>query len=140
MNYWQLRKFKKLYHIHSEHVESFDFRKAPFQLRKDISEEDFNKILDIPFMRIEEDRKILVNESANGYQDLLEILIIIDKMPDIVLKDLFSLYSPKYKRLKVDDIMTFNDNESWRRLFFILMIEILWSHGEDNIKSKCFIE
>lgn len=139
MNVFQLRKFKNLYHVHSEHIESFNFKKTPQEIKSMISEEDFNIIQDFPILRVEEQRKILINEGCDTWEMFKDILVSLDTLPEIILRDVYSQYLPKYRSVNVKNFyVSGNEEELTRRLFFCLIPEILWAKGDEKIRSRMF--
>ena len=51
MNAFQLKKFRNQYHKQSEHIFSFDFRKTPPELRRMVSDVEFQAFLNLPYSR-----------------------------------------------------------------------------------------
>lgn len=138
MNAFQLKKFKSQYHKHTEHIYSFDFRKTPQQVKDTVTAEELEIIKELPLIRMEETRTILLNESLKCWRDLLDLLKPLDLLPEPVLNDLYLYYRQKMKHVTINNAQTFNDSESFRRFTFCLIPEILWCYGNDNVKSKLF--
>lgn len=140
MNIFQLKKFKKMYHSHTAHVYSFNFKYTPAELKNTLSTEEFKQIQLLPLLRIEETRSLLLNEAVDGWSGILEILKPLDELPDVILWDLYLFYERRFKgNVTVKNISTFNDEETVRRSVYCLLPEVLWAKGDDKLKSRIFL-
>lgn len=138
MNVFSIKKIQKLYHKHTENIHSFDFRRMPPETRKSIPENDLKTIVELPLLRLEDQRSLLVNEGCEGWEDMLKLLIALDTLPDAVLRDMYAYYSKRLKGVSINSIKTFNDDETARRITFFLAPEIMWCNGNDTVKSRIF--
>lgn len=138
MNSFSLKKFRKLYHKYTEHIESFDFRKAPKEAKENLSKEDFQILCTAICIRDEERRVLLVNEAVEGWKEMLSLLIPLDLLPAVVLNDIYSFYNKRCKGVTVKNMITFNDDETFRRTILCLMPEVMWCNGNDTVKSRIF--
>lgn len=136
MNVFSLKKFQKMYHKHTEHIESYDFRKTPKEVKEKLSEEDFRTVCGMIFFRDEERRLLLINEGVDGWNDILGLLIPLDLLPHTVLSDMYNYYNRSRKNVTSKNISTFNDDETTRRTILCLIPEIMWCHGDDAVKSR----
>lgn len=138
MNMFQIQKFKNLYHVHTEHINSFDFYATPKEIKHNVGA-DFEIIKDMAFIRDEESKKLLINERCDGWKDILKILISLDSLPLPVLRDLYDMYKSKMKNVTIKNAYTvLSENETSKRLIFCLIPEILWANGDEHIKSRIF--
>lgn len=137
MNLLQVKNFRKNYHVHSPHVHSFDFKNIPSEFKKDGN--TYNEFIELPVIRCEENRVLWVNESMDGWKDIISILQSLDSLPKVALYDLFSYYHKRCKNVNVKNIKTFNDEETMRRMIFCLIPEVMWTYGDDKVKSKIFL-
>lgn len=141
MNVFQLKKFKKMYHSHTAHIDSFNFKYTPVELKNTLSAEEFEQLQSIPLLRIEETRSLLLNEAADGWHGILEMLKPLDELPDMVLWDLYSHYEKRFKgNVTAKNIVTFNDEETVRRSIYCLLPELLWTRGDNKLKSRIFCD
>ena len=138
MNSFSLKKFKRLYHKHTEHIESFDFRKSPKEARENLTDEDFKTLCSVICIRDTDRRSIIVNEAVEGWRELVNLLIPLDLLPVVVLNDIYSYYNKRCKGVTVNNMITFNEDESFRRTILCLMPEVMWCKGNDTVKSRIF--
>lgn len=131
-----LRKYKKLYRNHSKHVDSFDFSKIPRKLKREFTKEEQELILQLPFIRLDDPRTLLVNEQPEN-DAMLELLSGLDRLQDVFLCEVYNTYKEKYKDVTLDNFQTEDLNETYWRLLTLILPEILWAHGHD-IPSKLF--
>lgn len=129
------KRLDRLTTKHADKLISFNFRKAPSQVSEDI--QDYEFVSTLPVIRITNARTIALNESFPGWQRLLVILMALTQMPDSLLTDIFNMDSEKYKDVNLfENISGINDDDSLRRLYFVLIPEILWTRGNETIESK----
>ena len=132
------RIFFKNYYRHTEHIESFDFNIIPREIKK-ITGSDFEIIKELPFIRDEENKKLLINEGIDGFDDFIKIFVALDNLPTVILQDLYELYNPKMKNVTIENAYTvLSETETSKRVLFCLIPEILWANGNDKIKSRIF--
>lgn len=137
MNIIQIKKFQKNYHVHSPHVHSFNFKNVPAEFKNDA--ETYEEFVKLPIVRNEESRVIWVNESMEGWNDIVGILVSLDNLPELILRDLLKYYVKRFGHITIKNSVTFNAEETLRRSVFCFVPEILWTHGDDEIKSKIFL-
>lgn len=129
------KRLDRLTTKHADKLISFDFKKAPSQVSEGIQDWEF--VSTLPIVRILNARTVALNESFPGWQRLLVVLMALTQMPDSLLIDIFNMDSGKYKDVNLfEHISGINDDDSIRRLFFVLMPEILWTRGNETIESK----
>lgn len=136
MNIMQIRKFQKNYHVHSPHIYSFNFKKIPAEIKKGI--DGFDEIADMLFVRNEAERTLLINESDQSWKYVIQILVPLDNLPEVAIRDLYTLYSERYGDITADKIQTLDESETIAQTICCLLPEIMWTHGDDNIKSRVF--
>lgn len=137
MNFMSLRKYKKLYHNHSAHVDSFSFERMPHNVKREFSKDELELITQLPFIRLDDCRTLLINEKPEN-DAILELLVSLDNLQDTLLHDIYSLYEERYKDVTLDNFQVEDMNETYRRMIALIMPEILWCHGNDTVKSRLF--
>ena len=65
----------------------------------------------------------------------MQIFVSLDNLPDVVLHDMYINYRQKYKNLTADKLKTFDDSETARRTVYSLLLEVMWTHGDDGVQS-----
>ncbi len=139
MNFLEMNKAKKLYRTHTEHVQSFPLSKVPKGILKDVPIEEWNFIKDMPFVRLNESRVILINEDDSSAEIFLDMFITLDHMPDWLLFDVRDMYTVGREDVSIENvIMDDNTGETRRRFLLLLAPEILWTRGYKNVDSKIF--
>lgn len=129
------KRLDRLTTKHADKLISFDFHKAPSQVSEDIQDWEF--VSTLPVIRITNARTIALNSSFPGWQRLIVILMALTQMPDSLLTDIFNMDSEKYKDVNLfENISGDDDDDSLRRLYFVLIPEILWTRGNETIESK----
>lgn len=128
---------KRNLHMQSDHVYSLDFRQIRSYSEQKINDEDFQSILTLPVLRINNDRILAVNENMDTCKGFIDILTSLDKMRDTLLLDIFKLYKEQFGDIDADHLSGANENETYKRVVYFLIPEILWTHGHD-IPSKLF--
>ena len=127
-------KNKNLLQNHSAHVYSINFKRIPREMKAQI--DDFDKIAELPCIRGPQDQRALyVNKACAEWQDLIRYFVALDSLPDIILHDMHKNYQQKYKHLTADKLSTFNEEETIKRTIYALLLEVMWSHGNDVIRS-----
>lgn len=138
MDFFSLKRYKKLYHNHSKHVDSFNFEKMPLKVKREFTKEEQELISQLPFIRLDDPRTLLVNERPEN-DAMIEILSGLDNLQDALLYDIYNMYEQKYRDVTLDTFLIATDmNETYRRLIVLILPEILWCHGNDTIKSRLF--
>lgn len=128
---------KRNLHMQSKHVYSLDFRQIRSYSEQAINDEDFQSILTLPVLRINNDRILAVNENMDTCKGFIDILTGLDKMRDTFLLDVFKLYKEQFGEIDADHLSGANENETYKRVVYFLIPEILWTHGHE-IPSKLF--
>lgn len=141
MKYITLRKFGKLYHKLSDHIVSFDFTKTPQEIKKTI--ENMETIVTFPLLRLDEmengKRQICLNEANPAYTELKMIITALDNLPEIVVRDLYDTYQEKCgKNITAKNLESVSEKQTIRNTIYVLLPEIIWCYGDDNIESKIF--
>ena len=137
MRYFSLIKVRKDLKRWSPHVLSFDFLKTPPKIRESAGQ-DWETIKTLPFIRLDDNREILINTSCDDWEDWKNIFMSLDGLPDEALRDLNGLYKQKCKGITMANARSWNDGQTNRNVIFLLLPELLWAHGNDNIKSRIF--
>lgn len=120
---------------HTDHVVSFPFNRAPESTHKGV--EDWEFVSSLPMFRLVNARKICLNESFPGWQRLLVILMALTQLPDSLLIDIVKMDSEKYKDVDLfTNIGGTDDDDSMRRLTYVLAPEITWARGNETLESK----
>lgn len=132
-----LNKIKKDMELKSQHIVAVDF--SLDTTVKNTMIEGFGAAEDLPMMRVEQEGKrfILINKHSDAYDSLSDYLVSLDKLPVIVIMDIYKQYIKKYRTLTTANVQASHENETCKRLVFVLVIEILWCNGSD-IKSRIF--
>lgn len=128
---------KRNLHMQSDHIYSLDFRQIRLYSGRKISDEDFQVMLTLPVLRINNDRILAVNENMDTCKGFIDILTSLDKMRDTLLLDILKLYKEQFGAIDADHLSGVNENETYKRIVYFLIPEILWTHGHD-IPSKLF--
>lgn len=123
--------------LKSQHIVAVDF--SLDTKAKNTMIEGFGAAEELPMMRVEQEGKrfILVNKHSDAYDSLSDYLVSLDKLPVIVIMDIYKQYIKKYRTLTMANVQASHTNETYKRLVFVLIIEILWCNGSD-IKSRIF--
>lgn len=129
------RRLDRLSTKHTDHVVSFPFNRAPESTHEGISDWEF--VSSLPMVRLTNARLIVLNENFPGWKRLLVILMALTQLPDSLLVDIFKMDSEKYKDVDLFTNIGGNDDEdSMRRLVYVLAPEIAWARGNETLKSK----
>lgn len=128
---------KRNLHMQSKHVYSLDFRQIRSYSEQKIDDEDFQSILTLPVLRVDDARSLIVNENLDTCKSFIDILTCLDKMRDTLLLDVFKLYKEQFGDIDADHLSGANENETYKRIVYFLIPEILWTHGHE-IPSKLF--
>lgn len=130
MNYFEIKKFKKRYHTWSKTVQSFAFSLTPTEIKKAyVTDEEYNTFLKLPFCR-SNDGVILINEDIQNWEFIKDLLLALDKLPDSLLIDIYTMDSVKYQNTDWDNILEFNIDKALRKTIYKLLPEIIWAHGK----------
>lgn len=131
------RKRKDLLHQRSAHIVSCDFRSLPACVweNADVDRDTYCKL---PFIRLENPNRLLLNESHLKLKNYLSCMCILDMLPDQVLKDLYGLYSTICSGVTLDTVEGNSDTETVRNIFFIILPEVLWCRGDTTVEGKIF--
>lgn len=139
MKFLEMSRAKKLYKTHTERIQSFPFSKMPKGILKDIPAEEWNFIKDMPLVRLNEPRTILINEDDPSAEIFLEMFVTLDHMPDWLLFDVRDMYTVGREDIGIENVIADDDTGETRRRFLLLLApEILWTRGYSNVSSKIF--
>ena len=134
MFYFSNLKNKNLLQKQSVHVYTLNFRRLPNELKSQV--DDFEQVARLPYLRgPQNQRELYVNKNAPEWKDLMQIFVSLDNLPDVVLHDMYINYRQKYKNLTGDKLKTFDDSETARRTVYSLLLEVMWTHGDDGVQS-----
>lgn len=134
MFYFSNLKNKNLLQKQSVHVYTLNFRRLPNDLKSQV--DDFEQVARLPYLRgPQNQRELYVNKNAPEWKDLMQIFVSLDNLPDVVLHDMYINYRQKYKNLTADKLKTFDDSETARRTVYSLLLEVMWTHGDDGVQS-----
>lgn len=129
------KKMNRMTTKHGDNIISFDFTKTPAQVHEGIKDWDF--IQKLPIFRIYNAKTIALNKSFPGYQKILAFLLSLNQMPDSLLLDIFQMDAKKYPNIDLfSGVEGESTEESWRRLIYCLIPEILWIRGNETLESK----
>ena len=134
MFYFSNLKNKNLLQKQSAHVYTLNFRRLPNELKSQV--DDFEQVARLPYLRgPQNQRELYVNKNAPEWKDLMQMFVSLDNLPDVVLHDMYINYRQKYKNLTADKLKTFDDGETVRRTVYSLLLEVIWTHGDDGVQS-----
>ena len=134
MFYFSNLKNKNLLQKQSAHVYTLNFRRLPNELKSQV--DDFEQVARFPYLRGQQNqRELYVNKNAPEWKDLMQMFVSLDNLPDVVLHDMYINYRQKYKNLTADKLKTFDDSETARRTVYSLLLEVMWTHGDDGVQS-----
>ena len=134
MFYFSNLKNKNLLQKQSVHVYTLNFRRLPNELKSQV--DDFEQVARLPYLRgPQNQRELYVNKNAPEWKDLMQMFVSLDNLPDVVLHDMYINYRQKYKNLTADKLKTFDDSETARRTVYSLLLEVMWTHGDDGVQS-----
>ena len=136
MNFIALKKYKKLYHNHSAHIDGFPFERMPHNVKREFFQDELELIAQLPFIRLDDCRVLLVNESKEESGVMIELLSGLDNLQDALLNDIYDMYRENYKKVTLENFQVEDMNETYRRMIALILPEILWCHGNDAIKSR----
>lgn len=132
MNKLQLLRCKNQWHTYSETVASFDLRKLPPYIKKDISKKEFDLALQLPI--IPAGNLILVNESFPEWKTVRDLLVACDTLPVSLLRDLYEAEKKRYpdaeKAAVLDGLPA---GEQARRIVFMFLPQLLAVQRKDHL-------
>ena len=132
-------KNKNLLQNHSAHVYSINFKRLPKEMKSQI--EEFDKIAELPYIRGPQDQRVLyVNKACPEWKEFIQYFVALDSLPDVILSDMYKNYQQKYKHLTPDKLGTFNEEETIKRTMYALLVEIMWTHGNNMVRSVIYTE
>lgn len=124
MNKLQLLKCKQLWHTCSETVVSFDLRKLPPYIKKDIPKSEYDA-LQLPIIPAG-DGILLVNEYFPEWETVRDLLVALDTLPHDMLKDVYESEKKRYKNADEAEILeSDSSSEKARKIIFMLCPELL---------------
>ena len=137
MGYISFVRAKRDFTRWSPHVLSFNFLKTPPEI-KESAGSDWETIKTLPFIRLDDNREILINTACEDWGVWKNMFMSLDSLPDEALRDLNGLYKQKCRGVTLKSARSWNDGQTNRNVIFLLIPELLWAHGNDNIKSRIF--
>lgn len=133
MDKLQLLKCKKLWHKYSETIVSFDLRKLPPYIKKDIPKKEFDLSLQLPIIPAD-DGILLINENFSEWQTVKNLLVSLDTLPHTLLEDIYEMekkrYPDKEKASVLEDIPA---GEQARRIIFMFLPELLKAQSKTHL-------
>lgn len=137
MNKLQIMRFQKHFHQWTSHVVSFDFGKTPDEIKREI--DDFSNIMSIPIVRLDDPRQLCINEADPNWENLKNIFVALDTLPEIVLRDMYETYLKKCgMNITAKNFESNDERQTWRNMIFICLPELLWCNGDDVIRTRIF--
>lgn len=134
------RRKRDLFHQRSAHVVSCDFRSLPASVWEEAKVDRNTYCNKIPFIRLNEQNRLLINEGDAGWEVFEEYLCALDVLPDQILRDMYGYYRQICGNITLETIKGRSDNETARNIFYMLIPEILWCHGDTTVKGRIFPE
>lgn len=138
MELFKRNDLKKLYHVHSPHVDSFDFKKIPKQIKRTIPAKELPYLESIPLIRLDEPRTILLNEADEAFEEFVRIFVMLDSMRESLLHDIYNLYVQNRENVSLENFISEDTEETYKRILLLLIPEVLWCKGDSSIESKIF--
>lgn len=138
MELFKKNDLKKLYHSHSPHVDSFNFRKIPKQIKRTIPVKELSYLEGLPLIRIDEPRTILRNEADEAFEEFVKIFVMLNSMRDSLLHDVYGLYVRNRENASLDNFVSEDVDETYKNILLLLIPEVLWCRGDNSIESKIF--
>ena len=133
-----LKKLKKFTTRYSYHVYSMDFHKIPADIRRQALVDDsiFDVILQIPYIRMDEGRDLMVNSAFDDDDSTMrELLCALDHLPTSLLRDINESETKRFGTASPDSIHSENVDQLHRNIVRLFLPDVLWAHGVD-IKSN----
>lgn len=137
MGYISFMRAKKDFKRWSPHVLSFNFLKTPPEIKEGAGS-DWGIIKTLPFIRLDDNREILINTSCDDWEEWKNIFVSLDGLPNEALRDLNGLYKQKCRGVTMENARSWNDGQTNRNVIYLLLPELLWTHGNDSVKSRIF--
>lgn len=138
MEIFKKNDMKKLYHSHSPHVDSFNFKKIPRQIKRTIPAKELPYLESIPLIRLDEPRTILLNEADEAFEEFVRIFVMLDSMRDTLLHDIYAMYVRNRENVSLDNFVSEDTEETYKNILLLLIPEVLWCRGDNSIGSKIF--
>lgn len=126
MNRFELKKLQKQYHTWSEHIDSYDFRATPKELKATITEAEFDSLLNLPYSLIHDQKRILVHETFEGWETVKDVFTSLDCMPVKYLHDIYDANKERYKDVVLNNI-TGTEEEISEKIIFCLIPDVIWT-------------
>lgn len=129
----ELLRCKRLWHTCSETVVSFDLRKLPPYIRKNIPKQEYELALELPILPAGKGI-ILVNENFPEHRTVKNLLVSLDTIPRVCLETIFSMIKERYPdaekaEIKDEDSAT----EKCLKIIFMLCPYLLDAQKKDHL-------
>lgn len=133
-----LKRFQKIYHVWTDHIVSFNFKKVPNSLKKDV--ENLEDVLSFPIIRadLDTERTLVINEAHPAWETLINFLCGLDFLPDVVLRDLYDLLLQKCGNITIENYEDADPEKLERNIVLIFIPELLWCRGDNLIRTRIF--
>lgn len=129
----QLFKIKKLWHTCSETVVSFDLRRLPPYVRKDIPRREFELALELPVIPAGKG-VLLVNENFSEHKMVRDILVALDTLPRICLETIYDMVKRRYPDAEKAEIKEGDSaTEKYLKIIFMLCPYLLDAQKKDHL-------
>lgn len=138
MELFKRNDLKKLYHSYAQHIDGFNFRKIPKQIKRTIPVKELSYLEGLPLIRIDEPRTILLNEADEAFDEFVKIFVMLDSMRDSLLHDVYGLYVRNRENASLDNFVSEDVDETYKNILLLLIPEVLWCRGDNSIESKIF--
>ena len=93
----------------------------------------------LPYYRQKEPRRIALNESYADFESTKVMFTFLDNMPDTLLKALYrEVVERDIEALKQIAPEAQTREQTYYLVLYYIVPEILWTHGDDSVKSNFF--
>lgn len=132
INKLQLLKCKKLWHACSETVVSFDLRKLPPYIKKDVPKKEFDLAVQLPV--ISAGNLLVVNEAFSEWETVRGLLVACDTLPASLLHDIYEAEKKRYPDEK-KAVLSEDDSagEKARKIIFMLCPQLLKAQTKKHL-------
>lgn len=128
----ELLRCKRLWHTCSETVVSFDLRKLPPYIRKNIPIQEYELALQLPVLPA--GNLLLVNEAFDEWKTVRDLLVSIDTLPRSLLEDIFTMEKKRYPdKEKASVLDGLPAGEQARRIIFMFLPQLLAAQKKDHL-------
>ena len=128
----QLLKAKKLWSTCSETISSFDLRKLPPYIKKDIPKSEYDLAVQLPI--IPAGNILLVNLAFSEWKTVRDLLVALDTLPKSLLKDVLAMEEKRYPdKEEASKLEGLPAGEQARRIIFMFLPELLKVQKKDHL-------